>query len=162
MSEETINESVENSTVETPDVPVETSEISVETPVVSVTEPIVKPKRKRTEAQQKQLKTARSNAAKKRKTVSKPIKIERKETLPDSSDSGSDFSWSKEALKSVLVGTLGLASIYVQRQLSQKEPTVTEEKKEEKIVKTDTPKMKVTQPNQDPFGRSSLNQFLNV
>jgi predicted polyphosphate/ATP-dependent NAD kinase len=162
MSEAKMDESVENSTVETPDVSVETSEVSVETSEIPVTEPIVKPKRKRTEKQIAQLQTARKNAAKKRKVLSKPIKIERKETPVDSSDISSDFSWSKEALKTVLVGALGLTSIYVQRQLSQKEPTVTEEKKEEKIVKTDTPKMKVTQPNQDPFGRSSLNQFLNV
>jgi hypothetical protein len=143
---------------------VETIDAPVKTPVqvpTSVTEPIVKPKRKRTEKQIAQLQIARTNAAKKRKLLSKPVKIERKEFVPEPSGVSSDFSWKKETLKTVLVGSLGLASIYVQRQLAQKTIEVAEEKKVE--VNVPLKKQKITDsPNQDPFGKYRQNPFADI
>jgi hypothetical protein len=167
MSETDVDEpSVEtiDPSVETIDPSVETIDPSVKTPVeipTSVTEPIVKPKRKRTEKQIAQLQVARTKAAKKRKLLSKPVKIERKEVVPEPSGISSDFSWKKETLKTVLVGSLGLASIYVQRQLAQKPIEVPEEKKVEIIVPLKKQK-KVTEPNRDPFGSYRQNPFVDV
>jgi hypothetical protein len=99
--------------VVTPEVPVP----SVPTPVP--TEPVQKKKRKRSEAQVRALQNARQKKAKK---ANKPVKIER---VFSEEATESEFSWTKECKKVFFLGTLGLASVYVQQRYAQStEPVV--------------------------------------
>jgi hypothetical protein len=98
-----------------PDVPVP----SVPTPVP--TEPVQKKKRKRSDAQVRALQNARQKKAKK---ATKPVKIER---VFSEEATESDFSWTKECKKVFFLGTLGLASVFVQQRYAQHEPVAAAE-----------------------------------
>ena len=133
-TEETTPESEENTEVTeevatppevvvTPEVPVP----SVPTPVP--TEPVHKKKRKRSDAQVRALQNARQKKAKK---SNKPVKIERVFTEEVAE---SDFSWTKECKKVFFLGTLGLASVYVQQRYAQSnEPVAAAETSTEAVV----------------------------
>jgi hypothetical protein len=102
--------------------------VAEEVPVVApvVTEPVVvKKKRKRTVAQTEALAAARQSKANKRKKLSKPVKIERKANKK-TEDSDLDFSWTKEIAKASLLATLGLASVFVQKNFAQKQQKAVE------------------------------------
>jgi hypothetical protein len=94
------------------------SEASI-APVSEALKAPLKKKRKRSPAQVAQLEKARKARAKKKK-LTKPIKVERKQDKKV--EVVSEFSWSKEILKVALVSSLGLASVFVQRNLQQNPP----------------------------------------
>jgi hypothetical protein len=111
---------------------------------------VVKKKRKRTQKQIDALANARKAKASKRKKLSKPVKVERKHTVDITEDSDDNFSWSKEVLKASLLASLGLASVFVQQKLAQKQPEV--QKKPTETAKEDAPvPQRSKNASKDPF-----------
>jgi hypothetical protein len=122
------------------------SEVIVEVlpPVVAVN----KKKRPRSEGQIKALEHARKNKVAKKKTLKKPVKIERHIEASDSADS---FSWSKEVAKVSCLAALGLASVYVQQQFAQSQKEVVAVSVETKPTSESPPPKPRQATSGDPF-----------
>ena len=129
--EETTQESTE--VTEEVETPPEAAVTQPEVPVPSVptpvpTEPVQKKKRKRSEAQVRALQNALQKKAKK---ANKPVKIER---VFSEESTESEFSWTKECKKVFFLGTLGLASVYVQQRYAQSNEPVAAAETTEAVV----------------------------
>jgi hypothetical protein len=122
-----------------PEVPVP----SVPTPVP--TEPVQKKKRKRSEAQVRALQNARQKKAKK---ANKPVKIER---VFSEESTESEFSWTKECKKVFFLGTLGLASVFVQQRYAQSTEPVTAAAAAETSTEAVVPPPAKNESGKDPF-----------
>ena len=137
---ETVEETVQEPVQEAPSEPVQVLPVE---PVV-----VVKKKRKRSQKQIDALEKARKSKAAKRKKLSRPVKIERKRSTENSEATEDNFSWSKECLKASLLAGLGLASVFVQQKLAQKQPEVTVPKSTEDQP---PPPKRQKKASKDPF-----------